>query len=428
MLVRSVFDNIKSVFEAALEASITSGEEKLIKFLQLPLDEQLGIIHTMINEAVTNYPLQAMTEGEIKAFLLLLAMQAQSIVPNSAQHYELREKLGLPVRGWLKANPPATMRELIDTGRNPSWDDEYRKIGEMVNKLDFTSAHNDNDIADAVKTVLEIGGLEDNGDSRAIDIAKDLTMRTFIAAVKHHLPMARPDWATTEFQLVATLDQLGKDADPHSADYITKHNEGVHKANKRAAAYAAASVAREKRKLERNNRKIAFWEKIASNTKITSLITSLAETDFQDVKGLINSTQDGHYWAGDDVLAELTPYLQLVGKDEDERQLITSEAMEFTQEYMLSELAKQQPTWITVMRGKLCIRDEPEEVGVTSKEKKCMLVVAKLAQVCGTLEVAKATLAVLGIDKPVHEVFGALRLEPAILPPEKSVRIRLPKK
>ncbi len=407
MLTRVVYNAIKDAFGQ------TVTEVELPIFKAATLDEQLTILKDVVDAHRGLTTLRQVTDAEIACFVLLFNLKANpSLYPaGSKAHFDLRERLKIPAPGgWHKPNPPTSYFELVDPNRQPSWAEEQMKVPYMADLLDFEAAKNADDIVDAIKTILGIGGFEDFEDPRALTGA-DPTMHTFVEAVKYQLSSSRMNW----FQGRRQLDKLPEGVDGRRKFDIEEDMRFAREAEK----------LEQKRKAERDRREqtMATYNKqksdLAAQLETLSwkpIVDATLLRDFNELKENVEAkAKAGKTWMPGAFLQQMIDKVKPTapgGTEKTKEALV--ETVRLTEQFIFVKMNQVKPSWFQVLaNGDLKLRKAPLKApGLTRSERAAQSACAKLATKYGTLELAKAALAVLGVSKAVHEVYGALPDKP----------------
>jgi len=388
------------------------------EFVKLSAQQQLEKFKEVVGKD-PNPLYKKVDEKQLAAFILLFQLKIKTVAAGSKEHYAMRDTLGLPLKGWHKDNPPTNIFDMTNNQRVPCWLEDYGKIGEAVALLDFNAAHNNNDIADAIKTVLGIGGLEDTGDTRAIT-EKDPTMSVFVAAAQYQLPLAYPTWVVNG-KLANKEKELPQGTDLRAKFVIEAELEQIKQAKKAQAKKEAVEATKAQKKAEYETQKAKFFALLQSCPEAEALAKSMSEKTFQEARKT-TEVPNGETWLTEPVLKFIAMNTKKAeGMDDKAYERATMENISLTKQYVLEKLGKLQPTWVrqdarSWQAGLYIPKNLPTENTTARAQRNGLAVsrrhIAGLMIQYSVLDVAAAMLEVLGVQKPLAEVYGVLPEKP----------------
>jgi len=408
-MFRAVYTAMKVAFGAAIS------QDECTKFVAMTPEEQLAIITEIVDENREVPALFKVTDQQARIFVLLFRLK-MGLTPGSPEHLALKDKLQIPApTGWKKTSPPTDMYEFSARRRQPCWVEEFDLMGTVPDMLDFASVVNDEDIINAIKTVLGIGGMEDLGDPRAIQ-ADNPTMRLMVQAVKLNLPLARPDWVDLTTQKLFTT--LPDGIENRARFIIDAEVEVVKKRDVVEAKRKADEERRQKAQKIYDASKAKIFEFMASQKDaVEAAIPAFLAMGFAAFKKL--EADESKSWIPPTILKSVSDMAtqQIQGiKPEDIAEKI-QESVHLAGQFILVKMCEKEPSWFYVsptgdQRIRRAQAKDPETPVVNRAHKACVNHCFELSRKYGTVELAKAVLAVFSINKKVEDVFGAVPEKP----------------
>ncbi len=407
MMFRAMYDEIKRIFVGAVS------DEDLAILLKTSVEEQVQFVTDLIKEAPQTPYLTNFGVGEAKCYVLIMHLAMKLLAPDSPELYAFKEQLGIKVvTQWPRLNPPINQFDLFNDKRTPSWVEEIAAASSAAQLLSFNSVHNYEDTVVAIKTALNVGGMEDLSDSRAIS-KTDPTLGLFVGLIQYQIGALRPDW-TVGGVLAA---ELPESADPRPA-YVLAAERAIAEEERRAKIKRKSEGDRRK-KLQDDYaaRREAVFDAI-KNVDISEYVKSCAALDFEAFKKYTDDEDGKPTWVPSELLEPVAAQIQEdTGQDKEKMKRIIDEKFNFVKQFILLKIKEIHPLWFRdLTNGDIALRRSVESTDRFSRQEKAIYgQLNKLFVKYGAEPLAKCVLDVFGITKTSEQIFGQLPKESAVV-------------
>jgi hypothetical protein len=267
MLTRSVFNALKKIFGGSLD------DAGRIAFSKAKADAQFEMLRKVV-------PAEIADDASVAGFVMVFNVKSNLVKPGSPDHFAMRKALSLPdPQPWHKPRAPRNSWEMQDSNRVPSWLDECQSMSAIARTLTWEDLRAGPEvISAAIRAFFKFGGLEDLGDTRAIQ-ANDPTMKVFLEGVSHSLVIMRPEWHDNDG---IPLKELAKGSDARSQNEIEEEHERQEKLRRNEETRERNRVRREKELADYGALRSEVLTKFRSDAS-ASLAQDLSKGEFDDV-------------------------------------------------------------------------------------------------------------------------------------------------
>jgi hypothetical protein len=231
-----------------------------------------------------------------------------------------------------------------------------------------------------------------------------------MAGVRYQIPMSRMDWCPN-LKLAAKPEELAKEVDLRSQQVIDIEAEAMKQEKRNREKREALEASRIKQRESYEQFKATFYKQLATSAEIKKTVDQINAMEFMAAKTLVKDVKEGGTWLAPEVLKFVAPLAPFPANATEEQKVeLMAKILDLTGQFVLEEVAKTKTGWFRrKVNTDLDFRKAPaKEPGLTRAEMATRGNIARLAKKYGTLEVAKAFLAVYGINKGVADVFGTL--------------------
>jgi len=399
MLDRLTYGKLKN----AVSQRFNNPEE----FLKLPADDMLAVLKDLASKRSSGLPKD---ETLLKAAVVVFAVQSSAIVPDSAQHRQLRDTFIGPPKAWETEEPPTSFIDL-----STRWPDAQRKCALASDQFTLKDMVEPSLAAMIVKNEFEIGGLEDLHDSRALGI-DDPTLALLVEWSQHSVFLRRPEWYNRGV-LKSVEEATSEGLDTRSVAEIEEA----------ASQKEEAERAQARRERKRKRREEELHQYTATKAKFFALLTR-HEPSVQAA----NQVGRMEHAAVKDELSEggpvIEPYLKQVENDQrlvdtllpegtepspDTRGKARALARDLAVQFLLVKLQEIRPRWVAEKKNTdLKLRPRPVADPKPKKPKKPTLSrvqktirnqIYRALDKYGVDEVHAALRAIFGVDLNLPE-------------------------
>ena len=326
--------DVRNAIRAALTAEFNTNEAREA-FAATGLIERVKTVHDVCDAA----GLEGITNEVAAAYVYFTAVRSGQVPADVAQ-----AELQVPVTaGWHKANPPADLWALMGADTQPSWLDEFNKIGGIAERVEFAELADADMLAARVREAMGLSGLEGYKNAQVVDAA-DPTMLVFIEAVVNGVRALNPLWFVSGAASRLSDEQKRS---PYDIRTAAQQAEEQRKAVLRAEARA-------KKVAEEHAQYAAQKTRVFAALRAANVATAgeLLAQPFEDVSAAIGS---GRTHPAARALATQVRQLETSIKED--------LAVALAHQYLIAPLVAAQPLWFRELaNGDVSLRPKPLKV------------------------------------------------------------------